>query len=60
MIRRCKLKWIKGDENTKFFHRYLAERRRQLLISKICTSEGASLLSSTENENENPTLFSSL
>lgn len=43
LIQKCKLQWLKGgDENTSFFHRFFAEKKRKLLISKLCSEDGNS------------------
>lgn len=37
--------WLKvGEENTKFFHCFLAEKKRKMLISDFCSSDGCFIL----------------
>lgn len=44
LIQKCKVHWLKeGDENTKFFHRYLAAWKRKALISELKNDSGISL-----------------
>lgn len=41
LIQKCKLLCLKaGDENTNFFHRFLAAKKRKSLISELSTSDG--------------------
>ena len=41
LIQKSKLNWLKsGDENTSFFHRFLAAKRRHSLISELIDDQG--------------------
>ncbi|XP_058760192.1 uncharacterized protein LOC131633496 [Vicia villosa] len=41
LIQKSRLKWLNdGDSNSKFFHRFMKERRRRIHISSIITSSG--------------------
>lgn len=45
MVQKCKVHWLKeGDENSKFFHQYLAARKRKALISELKNVNGIYLL----------------
>ncbi|XP_022158956.1 uncharacterized protein LOC111025405 [Momordica charantia] len=50
---RCKQKWLcEGDENTKFFHRFLANKRRRSIITEILSKKGIGLTQIKDIEEE--------
>lgn len=51
LIQKSKLNWLKlGDENTSFFHRFLAAKKRKNLISELINDHGHSTTSFREIE----------
>lgn len=61
MLQKCKLQWLnEGNENTRFFHRYLAARKRKNLISEFTSLSGIPLVSSVEIKAEFQSFYSSL
>lgn len=46
-----KIKWLKGDVNSKFFHRWASYRRSRSYISSLISNEGV-LLSKKEDIEE--------
>ena len=46
LIQKCKLNWLKlEDENTSFFHRFLAAKKRRSLISELIDDQGTPTVS---------------
>ena len=46
LIQKSKLNWLKlGDENTSFFDRFLAAKKRRSLISKLIDDQGTPTVS---------------
>ena len=46
LIQKCKLNWLKlGDENTNFFPRFLAAKKRCSLISELIDDQGTPTVS---------------
>lgn len=53
MLQKCKLHWLKeADENSKFFHRYLAARKIKVLICELKDESNGSLVNQREIEAE--------
>lgn len=51
----CKAKWTiegEGDENTSFFHRYTAAKKRKSIISEIMSKHNTSLTQDKDIESE--------
>ncbi|CAA0828650.1 Unknown protein, partial [Striga hermonthica] len=58
---RSKVKWLKeGDSNTKFFHAYTLQKRKQNAISRLLTPSGRVLTSHEDIENHISTFYSEL
>lgn len=51
LTHKCKIHWLKeGDENSSFFHQYLAARKRKTMIIEISDSNGLILLNEQDIE----------
>lgn len=53
LIQKSKLNWLKlGDENTKFFHRFLSAKRRRYMITELSSDSNMVLHSFRDIESE--------